>query len=71
MKINEIFSNQLFCINTFQINLNGEEYESVAKNLRSSVAVDYHFRLGLFFWTDTALDAIMVTNKNGTPPASK
>ncbi|RXG71249.1 Low-density lipoprotein receptor-related protein 4 [Armadillidium vulgare] len=46
-----------------EINLSGQEYPPIALNLENAIAVDFHYRRGLIYWTDVTIDAILISNR--------
>ncbi|KAB7498329.1 Low-density lipoprotein receptor-related protein 4 [Armadillidium nasatum] len=52
--------------NVESINLSGQEYPPIALNLENAIAVDFHYRRGLIYWTDVTIDAILMSYRNGS-----
>lgn len=49
-----------------QIPLGSNKHTSIIKGQHNAVAIDYHYRKGLLFWTDIATDVIKMAFMNGT-----
>lgn len=49
-----------------QVSLFEEEYTSVIDGLQNAIALDFHYKKGLIFWSDVTLDAIKRAYLNGT-----
>lgn len=53
-------------LSLLQINLSGQEYSPIAVNLENAIAVDFHYRRDLIYWTDVTIDAILMSYRNGS-----
>lgn len=49
-----------------KITLSNNRYISLVKGLHNAIAVDYHFKKGLLFWSDVSTDVIKKSLINGT-----
>ncbi|XP_052860473.1 low-density lipoprotein receptor-related protein 4-like [Anopheles cruzii] len=51
-----------------QVSLSGgsNQYTSIAKGLPNAIALDYHYRRDLLFWTDVSIDVIKRSHLNGS-----
>lgn len=48
------------------VSLNSNSYNSIIKGLHNVIALDYHFRRQLLFWSDVSTDVIRMSSMNGT-----
>ncbi|XP_049541327.1 low-density lipoprotein receptor-related protein 4 [Anopheles darlingi] len=49
-----------------QVSLSNNQYTSIAKGLPNAIALDYHYRQDLLFWTDVSIDVIKRSHLNGS-----
>lgn len=49
-----------------QVPLGGNKHTSIIKGQHNAVAIDYHYKRSLLFWTDIATDVIKMAFMNGT-----
>ncbi|KAJ8676395.1 hypothetical protein QAD02_012182 [Eretmocerus hayati] len=49
-----------------QASISGPKYTSVLKGLHNAIALDYHYKRGLIFWSDVSVDVIRRVYINGT-----
>ncbi|XP_068085893.1 low-density lipoprotein receptor-related protein 4 [Anabrus simplex] len=60
-----LFTNR---IDIRQVSLNNAKYTAILKGLHNAIALDYHYRQGLIFWSDVSMDVIRRASLNGTGP---
>ncbi|XP_014255223.1 low-density lipoprotein receptor-related protein 4 [Cimex lectularius] len=58
-----VFANR---IDIRQVSLNSFKYTAILKGLHNAIALDYHYKKGLIFWTDISMDIISRSRINGT-----
>ncbi|KAF4523621.1 hypothetical protein B566_EDAN010130, partial [Ephemera danica] len=51
-----------------QVSLNNVKYTAILKGLHNAIALDYHYELGLVYWSDVSVDMIRRAYINGTEP---
>ncbi|XP_021915388.1 low-density lipoprotein receptor-related protein 4 isoform X2 [Zootermopsis nevadensis] len=49
-----------------QISLNSAKYTALLKGLHNAIALDYHYKKGLIYWSDVSMDVIRRATLNGT-----
>lgn len=49
-----------------QVSMSNNKYTSIIKGLHNAIALDFHYKRGLLFWSDVSTDAIKVSFMNGT-----
>jgi hypothetical protein len=49
-----------------QISLNSAKYTALLKGLHNAIALDYHYKKGLIYWSDISMDVIRRATLNGT-----
>lgn len=49
-----------------QVSLNNLKYTAILKGLHNAIALDYHYKKGLVFWSDVSMDVIRCALVNGT-----
>lgn len=49
-----------------QVTLSNNRYTSIVKGLHNAIAIDYHFKKGLLFWSDVSTDVLKMVYMNGT-----
>lgn len=49
-----------------QVSLNTNKYTSLVKGLHNVIAIDYHYKKGLLFWSDISTDVIKMSSINGS-----
>ncbi|XP_055910482.1 low-density lipoprotein receptor-related protein 4 [Eupeodes corollae] len=49
-----------------KVTLSNNRYTAVVKGLHNAIALDYHFKKGLMFWSDVSTDVIKMVYVNGT-----
>ncbi|OXU25251.1 hypothetical protein TSAR_015309 [Trichomalopsis sarcophagae] len=49
-----------------QVSITGPKYTSVLKGLHNAIALDYHYKRGLIYWSDVSMDVIRKVYVNGT-----
>lgn len=49
-----------------QIALGNNKYTSIIKGLHNAIAIDYHYKDSLLFWSDVTTDVIKMSFMNGT-----
>ncbi|XP_014280390.1 low-density lipoprotein receptor-related protein 4 isoform X1 [Halyomorpha halys] len=58
-----LFANR---IDIRQVSLDHQKYTAVLKNLHNAIALDYHYKKGLIFWSDVSMDMIRRSSINGS-----
>ncbi|GLH14008.1 Putative vitellogenin receptor [Gryllus bimaculatus] len=58
-----LFANR---IDIRQVSLNSVKYTALLKGLHNAIALDYHYREGLIFWSDVSMDVIKRASLNGS-----
>ncbi|CAB3366747.1 Hypothetical predicted protein [Cloeon dipterum] len=51
-----------------QMSLNNVKYTAILKGLHNAIALDYHYHMGLVYWSDVSLDMIRRAHINGSEP---
>ncbi|XP_022224795.1 low-density lipoprotein receptor-related protein 4 isoform X1 [Drosophila obscura] len=49
-----------------RVTLSNNRYTAVVKGLHNAIALDFHYRKGLMFWSDVSTDVIKMVYMNGT-----
>ncbi|XP_058794698.1 low-density lipoprotein receptor-related protein 4-like isoform X2 [Phymastichus coffea] len=49
-----------------QVSISGPKYSPILKGLQNAIALDYHYKKGLIFWSDVSMDVIRQVYVNGT-----
>ncbi|XP_014091454.2 low-density lipoprotein receptor-related protein 4 [Bactrocera oleae] len=49
-----------------RVQLSNNRYSAVVKGLHNAIALDFHYRKGLLFWSDVSTDVIKMVHMNGT-----
>lgn len=49
-----------------QVSLSNNRYTSIVKGLHNAIALDFHYKRGLLFWSDVSTDVILMSYMNGT-----
>lgn len=49
-----------------QVSLSNNRYTSIVKSLHNAIALDFHYKRSLLFWTDVSTDVIKMSFMNGT-----
>lgn len=49
-----------------QVSLSNDRFTSVVKGLHNAVALDFHYKRNLLFWTDVSTDVVKMSYMNGT-----
>ncbi|XP_075213619.1 low-density lipoprotein receptor-related protein 4-like [Lycorma delicatula] len=49
-----------------QVSLNNLKYTAILKGLHNAIALDYHYKKSLVFWSDVSMDVIRCAFVNGT-----
>ena len=49
-----------------QISLNSAKYIALLKGLHNAIALDYHYKKKLIYWSDVSMDVIRRATLNGT-----
>ncbi|XP_014224711.1 low-density lipoprotein receptor-related protein 4-like isoform X3 [Trichogramma pretiosum] len=49
-----------------QVSISGPKYTSVLKGLHNAIALDYHYKRNLIYWSDVSMDVIRKLYVNGT-----
>lgn len=49
-----------------QVSISGPKYTSVLKGLHNAIALDYHYKKGLIYWSDVSMDVIRKVYVNGS-----
>lgn len=49
-----------------KVTLSNNRYTAVVKGLHNAIALDYHYKKGLMFWSDVSTDVIKMVYINGT-----
>jgi hypothetical protein len=50
------------------MSLNNVKYTAILKGLHNAIALDYHYSMGLVYWSDMSLDMIRRAHINGSEP---
>ncbi|KAJ9600525.1 hypothetical protein L9F63_026338, partial [Diploptera punctata] len=58
-----IFANR---VDIRQVSLNSAKYTALLKGLHNAIALDYHYKKGLIYWSDVSMDVIRRATLNGT-----
>lgn len=53
-----------------QISLGNNKYTSLIKGLHNAIAIDYHYKKSLLFWSDVTTDVIKMAYMNGSDGGS-
>lgn len=49
-----------------QVSLSNNRYTSIVKGLHNAIALDFHYKRSLLFWSDVSTDVIKMSYMNGT-----
>lgn len=49
-----------------QVSLSNNRYTSIVKGLHNAIALDFHYKRNLLFWSDVSTDVIKMSFMNGT-----
>ncbi|XP_053950646.1 low-density lipoprotein receptor-related protein 4 [Anastrepha ludens] len=49
-----------------RVQLSNNRYSAVVKGLHNAIAIDFHYRKGLLFWSDVSTDVIKMVYMNGS-----
>lgn len=49
-----------------QVSLSNNRYTSIVKGLHNAIALDFHYKKNLLFWSDVSTDVIKMSYLNGT-----
>jgi len=49
-----------------RVTLSNNRYTAIVKGLHNAIALDFHHRKGLMFWSDVSTDVIKMVYMNGT-----
>ncbi|XP_031629327.1 low-density lipoprotein receptor-related protein 4 isoform X2 [Contarinia nasturtii] len=49
-----------------QVSLSNNRYTSIVKGLHNAIAIDFHYKRSLLFWSDVSTDVIKMSYMNGT-----
>ncbi|XP_017469873.1 PREDICTED: low-density lipoprotein receptor-related protein 4-like [Rhagoletis zephyria] len=49
-----------------RVQLSNNRYSAVVKGLHNAIAIDFHYRKGLLFWSDVSTDVIKMVHMNGS-----
>lgn len=49
-----------------QVSLSNNRHTSIVKGLHNAIALDFHYKRNLLFWTDVSTDVIKMSYMNGT-----
>lgn len=49
-----------------QVSLSNNKYTSIVKGLHNAIAIDFHYKRSLLFWSDVSTDVIKMSFMNGT-----